>query len=81
MGVRCLQGVRIFYATMLFTTIGMLACETPTEASMLVVAQLVVLVANREMILRSVKPRALSRADVARMGRALVRCAVGGGGD
>ena len=71
-GVRYLQGVRVFYAAMGFTTIGMLACQTPIEAGMLFVAQLAVLAANRETILRSVKPRALSSADVAHMSRILL---------
>ena len=69
--VRCLQGVRVFYATMLVTTMGMIACRTPSQASMLFVAQVVVLVANRNAILRSIKPGPLACEHVLHMRRAL----------
>jgi hypothetical protein len=71
MSVRFLQGVRVFYATMLFTTMGMIACRTPSQASVLFVAQVVVIVANRDAILRSIKPGPLAREHVLRMHRVL----------
>ena len=69
--VRCLQGVRVFYATMLFTTIGMIACRTPSQASMIFMAQILVIVANRNAILRSFKPSPLAIEHVLRMRRVL----------
>lgn len=69
--VRCFRGVRIFYATMLVTTMGMIACRTPSHASMVLVAQVVVLVANRNVILRSIKPGPLAREHELQMRRAL----------